>query len=289
MQWAGLSMRPALWFPVVFSLVVTACTPILSLSPPATLTPPATPSPPGLNVTVVNPSPEPIPPPPTPAAFANEETLSPKLPGRYTLKGTAPDGTVYSGKLMISPNPDYSSSSTRQAEYDLVWSSGKSGAGILITDAQETNFLAAGFGGSACSAVFYSVYNFMAGDQPTFALYGIRLEPGLYGLGSEIASPVSPRPYLEGNYTLIGANADGNKYNGTLSITKLAVTVWDLAWNVGVSTPGIGISMNKSLFAAAYGGSGCGVSVYEVMPDGSLSATWAVWGSDQVGEEIAAK
>ena len=276
-------------FIIVFSLVLTSCgsSPVPAL--PSTPTPPITPTPPGLTGTAFSPSPEPVAPPSTPVPFANEEPVSPQLAGSYTLNGTAPDGTVYSGKLTISLNPDYLTSSTRQAEYDLVWSRSKIGAGILITDARGTGFLATGFGGSACSAVFYSVYSFMDGELSTFALNGIRLEPGEYGLGSEIATPGTPRRYLEGDYDLIGSNAHGNEYKGTLSIAKNAATVWDLAWNVGLSTPGIGISLNKSLFAAAYGGTGCGVAVYQVMPDGSLHATWAAWGSDQVGDETATK
>jgi len=276
-------------FILVFSLVLTSCKPTPVAALQATPTPPSTPTPPGPSVTVFSPSTEPVAPPSTPVPFANEEPVSPQLAGSYTLNGTAPDGTVYSGKLTISLNPDYLNNSTRQAEYDLVWSRSKIGAGILITDARGTSFLATGFGGSACSAVFYSVYSFMDGDLSTFVLYGIRLEPREYGLGWEIATPGTPRPYLEGDYNLTGSNANGNEYKGTLSIAKNATTVWDLAWNVGLSTPGIGISLNKSLIAAAYGGTGCGVAMYQVMPDGSLHATWAAWGSDQVGEETATK
>jgi hypothetical protein len=129
----------------------------------------------------------------------------------------------------------------------------------------------------------------MDGDTSTFTLYGIRLEPGTFDIGSETASPVVPRPYLEGDYSLVGYNANGNEYKGTLSITKQGSTVWQLTWNVVLPIRGIGISLNKSLFAAAYGGEGCGVAVYKVNPDGSLHATWAVWGGDQVGEETATK
>ena len=65
--------------------------------------------------------------------------------------------------------------------------------------------------------------------------------------------------------------------------------VWQLAWNVGQPYNGIGISLNKSLFAATFGGDGCGVSVFEIRNDGSLHATWTVWASNQIGEETATK
>jgi hypothetical protein len=230
-----------------------------------------------------------VPPPPTPAPFANVEPVAPELAGMYTIKGIAPDGKVYSGKLTISLHSDNSSNSMKQAEYNLAWDTGSTGAGILIKDALADRYLAAGFGSSACSAVFYSVYSFLEGTTSTFTLYGIRLEPGTYNLGSETASPILPRPYLEGDYNLIGYNANGNEYSGTLSIAQSGNTIWQLAWNPGLPTPGIGISLNKSLFAAAYGGEGCGVAVYKVNPDGSLHATWAVWGGAQVGEETATK
>lgn len=214
--------------------------------------------------------------------------MAPGLAGTYAINGTTPDGKVYSGKLTITLNADNSSSSPKRANYNLAWDTGTTGAGILIKDAQGTRFLATGFGGTACSVVFYSAFSYMDGDTSTFSLYGIRLEPVTFYLGSEIASPIVPRPYLVGDYNLIGTNAIGNGYKGTLSIAQQN-NVWQLAWNVGLTTSGIGISLNKSLFAAAFGGEGCGVAVYKVNPDGSLYATWAVWGDGQVGEETAIK
>ena len=228
-------------------------------------------------------------PPPTLAPLANEEPVAPELGGTYTINGAAPDGKVYSGKLTITLNSDNSGSSTKQAEYNLAWDTGSTGAGILIKDALANRFLAASFGGPVCSAVFYSVYSYMDGDTSTFTLYGIRLEPGTFDIGSETASPVVPRPYLEGDFNLVGYSANGSEYNGTLSIAQQGAALWQLALNVVPPTLGIGISLNKSLFAAAYGGEGCGVAVYKVNPDGSLHATWAVWGGNQVGEETAAK
>ena len=280
-------MKLSLCIAMIVMMVLTACTSGETPFPSATPTLPPGPTPPATPAPTVTPSLEPVN-PPTPVPFANEQPASPGLTGVYTLNGTAPDGTVYSGKLTIRLKPD-PATGTRQAEYDLMWSRNKIGAGILVTDARGTSYLAGGFGGSACSAVFYSVYYFMVGDVSTFALYGIRLEPGDSFLGTEIASPVVPHPYLEGGYTLTGNNANGKSYKGSLTIAQQGPTIWDLAWNPGLSTPGIGISVDKSLFDAAYGGTGCGVVVYQVMPDGSLHGSWTVWGSDQVGEETASK
>ena len=228
-------------------------------------------------------------PPATPVPFAIEQPVAPELAGSYTRKGTAPDGGVYTGILSISLNSGNSNNSARQVEYRLAWDTGETGAGILIKDAIGNRFLAASFGGSACSAVFYYAFPYLQENTATFTLYGTRIEPDPFELGSEIASPIVPRPYLVGDYNLTGTNADGNGYRGTLSITQSSPSMWQLAWNVGVTTPGIGISVNKSLFAAAFGGEGCGLAVYKVNPDGSLHSTWAVWGADQVGEETATK
>ncbi|HEY5156522.1 MAG TPA: hypothetical protein VII93_00965 [Anaerolineales bacterium] len=287
-------MKPVILILLASILSLTSCEPppvqphpatIIPLNP--TFTPIPTPTPPYPNSTEI-----PIitvTPPATPVPFAIEEPVAPGLAGAYTLKGTAPDGRDYAGKLTITLNPGISNDSTMQAEYHLAWNTAATGAGILIKDAIGNRFLAAGFGGPACSAAFYYAFPYLEGNTSTFTLYGIRIEPGSFELGSEIVSPIVPRPYLVGDYYLIGTNANGNEYKGTLSITQHAASVWQLAWNVGLTAPGIGISLNKSLFAAAFGGEGCGVAVYKVNTDGSLHATWAVWGGDQVGEETATK
>jgi hypothetical protein len=204
--------------------------------------------------------------------------------GTYSINGVAPDGKAYSSKLTITLNSSFTGISTRQAVYDLAWDSGSKGAGILIKDARATSFLAASFGGPACGAVFYSI------DSGTITLTGTWLKLGTKEVGSEIASTTVLRSTLEGDYNVVGYNANGSEYKGILSITRQGMeNVWQLAWNVGQPYNGIGISLNKSLFAAAYGGEGCGVSVYKVNPGGGLHATWAVWGVDQVGEETATK
>jgi hypothetical protein len=253
------------------------------------MAPPSTPTLSGPNSTEISVPADSVTPPPTPAPFANQEPVAPELVGTYITNGIAPDGKVYSGTLTITLNSNNEGNSTKQAEYNLAWDTGSTGAGILIKDALANHFLATSFGGPTCSAVVYSPFSYLAGDTSTFTLYGIRLEPGTFDIGSETASPVVPRPYLEGDYNLVGYNANGNEYKGTLSITKQGMAVWQLTWNVVLPTNGIGISLNKSLFAAAYGGDGCGVAVYKVNSDGSLHATWAVWGGNQVGEETATK
>jgi uncharacterized protein (DUF736 family) len=227
-------------------------------------------------------------PPPTPKPFVTEASVSLVLEGTYKIKGITPDGKVYSSKLKITLNSDNSDSSTKQPVYYLAWDNGSTGAGILIKDAQSTSFLATSFGGPNCGAVFYSAFSYMDGDKSTFTLNGIWLKLGTVEIGSEIASPIAPRPYLEGDYNVVGYNANGSEYKGTLSITQQN-NVWQLAWNDGQPYTGIGISLNKSLFAAAFGGEGCGVSVYEVNNDCSLHSTWAVWAVNQVGEETATK
>ena len=287
-------MKPVVFLLLASSLLLAACGPSPVQLHPATIIP-------------TNPTITPIPtlPPPysnnagtpnasaaypaTPLPFAMEEPVAPQLAGTYTINDTPPDGTGYPGQLTITLNTGRSPGSTPQAGYNLAWNSGVTGAGILIKDAVGNRFLAARFGGSACSAVFYSAFPYQAGNTATFTLYGIRIEPGTSELGSEIASPFVPRSYLEGDFNLIGTNANGNEYLGTLSINQYSASVWHLAWNVGLTTPGIGISLNKSLFAAAFGGEGCGLSVGRINPDGSLHTIRVVWGDDQALEGTAIK
>ena len=210
--------------------------------------------------------------------------MSPVLEGTYTIKGIAPDGKAYSSKLTITLNPDNPDSSTKQAVYYLAWDNGSTGAGILIQDARATSFLATSFGGPACGAIFYSI------DSGRLTLTGTWLKLDTSEIGSEIASSTVLRTTLEGDYNVAGYNANGSEYQGTLSITRQDMeNVWQLTWNVGQPYDGIGISLNKSLFAAAFGGEGCGVSVFEVNNDGSLHSIWAVWAGNQIGEETATK
>jgi len=204
--------------------------------------------------------------------------------GTYNIKGIAPDGKPYSSELTITLKTDNPDSSNKQPVYYLAWDNGSAGAGILIKDARATSFLATSFGGPGCGAIFYSI------DSGTLTLTGTWLKPGTMEIGSEIESPTVLRSTLEGDYNVVGYTAIGSEYKGTLSITRQGMeNVWQLAWNVGQPYNGIGISLNKSLFAAAFGGEGCGVSVFEVNNDGSLHATWAVWASNQIGEETATK
>lgn len=212
---------------------------------------------------------------------ATETTVLPGLEGTYNVKGIAPDGKDYLRKLTISLN---SRCSSERAIYRLSWDNGSSGAGFLIKDARTTVFLAAGFGGSICEVVFYSI------DPTTIALRGTRLWLGTLQITSELASPTAKRETLEGDYNLIGLDYSEKIYQGTLSITQPGMeNVWQMVWKIGQPFTGIGISINKSLFAAASGGAGCGVAVYEANPDGSLHATWTEWGDQQVGEETATK
>ena len=223
-------------------------------------------------------------PAPTPTELVTAVSFPPAVEGTYTINGSSPDGKAYSRKLTITLNSENSGGSKKQPIYQLAWDDGTNGVGILIKDARATNFLAASFGGSSCGAVFYSI------DPATIMLTGTRLKLNKPEIGSETASPTIMRSTLEGDYDLKGFNTNGSEYKGTLSITRHGMeNVWQLTWNVMQPYDGIGISINKSLFAAAFGGEGCGVSVDEVKEDGSLHATWAIWAGHQVGEETAIK
>jgi len=264
---------------LVIGLGLSGCRLFPAYPPSPAITP--LPPTPASTVTQVSIPSDMVTPPPTPAQNVTVAPVSPEVEGTYNINGVTPDGKFYSGKLTITLNSYITGSSTNQALYDLAWDNGSKGAGILIQDVLATSFLAASFGGPSCGAIFYSIVS-----GPTLA--GPRLELGAKEIGNETASPTVLHSTLDGDYSVVGYEANGSEYNGTLSIIQEG-NVWQLAWKVGQSYNGIGISLNKSLFAAAYGGEGCGVSVYKVNTDGSLHATWAVWGVNQVGEETAIK
>jgi hypothetical protein len=269
---------------LVMGLVVSGCGSSPALSPTPTIMPfPPTPAP---TVTQVSVPSDMVTPPPTPIPLITEAPVSlKKVEGTYNINGVAPNGKDYSGKLTITLNSYNTGSFAKQAVYDLAWDNGSTGAGILIKDALATNFLATSFGGPTCGAVFYSV-DYSVDSNMT--LTGPWLKLGTKEIGTEIASSTVSRSTLDGDYNVVGYNANGSEYNGTLSLIRQG-NVWQLTWNVGQSYNGVGISLNKSLFATAYGGEDCGVSVYKVNTDGSLHATWAVSGVNQVGEETATK
>ena len=266
-----------------FGLILSACGSSLALSPTPTILP-FSPTP-AMTLTQGSGSTGMATPAPSPASTVTMAPVSLDIEGTYTVQGVRPDGSSYSGGLTIRLNPPTAGSSTNQAVYDLAWNDGLKGAGILIQDALDTNFLATSSGGPACAAVFYSAV-YSAGSD--IALSGTRLSLGTKEIGTESAYPTGPRSTLDGDYDAVWINANGGETNGTLSILQQG-NIWQLAWNFGQPYTGIGISLNKSLFAAASGGEGCGVFVYKVNSDGSLHATWAEWGGNQVGEETAVK
>jgi hypothetical protein len=267
-------------FVLVTGLVISGCGSSRVLPTIPTMMPFA-PTPTARQVSVPT---EMVTPPPTSIPFVTEASGSLAIGGTYNIKGIAPDGKAYSSKLTITLKSDNPDSSNKQPVYYLAWDNGSAGAGILIKDARATSFLATSFGGPTCGAIFYSI------DSGTLTLTGTWLKLGTMEIGSEIASPTVLLSTLEGDYNVVGYNAIGSEYKGTLSITRQGMeNVWQLAWNVGQPYNGIGISLNKSLFAAAFGGEGCGVSVYQVNNDGSLHAIWAVWAGNQIGEETATK
>ncbi len=198
------------------------------------------------------------------------------LEGTFNISGTNPDGSSYTGTLNLKLNDSYTSNDVKVDVYDATWGDGSIGTGILIA-----NMLATSFGGGECGAVFYAI-------DTDFSLAGLWLSLDTKQIGTENATPAQARNSLDGAFQLVGSNPDGSQYQGTLTLIPQG-DVWQLVWDIdGSTTDGVGINASD-LFAAAYGGQGCGVGLYSATADNSLSGVWAIWGNQNIGTETAIK
>jgi len=166
-------MKPVNFYLLVSVLFLASCGPSPLQPPPATIipfnptyTPLPTPTPPFPNSTET----------PIPIVTGNSPATPFHLPLRNLWLRSWQVAILfkarhrmesYTGILSISLNPAISNSSTRRAEYRLAWDTGATGGGIFDQGCNREPFLAAGFGGSACSAVFYYAFPYMQGNTST--------------------------------------------------------------------------------------------------------------------------
>jgi hypothetical protein len=198
------------------------------------------------------------------------------LQGTFDISGTNLDGSAYTGTLNLALNDSYNSNSVKVDVYDATWGDGSTGTGMLLA-----NMLATSFGSGKCGAVFYTINSDMSLD-------GLWLTVDTKKIGTETITPTDARSSLGGTYQVNGTNPDGSAYTGTFELIQQG-DVWQIIWDIAGNTfDGVGITTGD-LFAAAYGGDGCGVGLYEATSDNSLSGIWAVWGLQQMGTETAIK
>ena len=95
---------------------------------------------------------------------------------------------------------------------------------------------------------------------------------------------------LTGSYDATGTNPDGSAYEAKLVVTRRG-EVYQFSWDSGGrSYDGVGVA-NKDTVAVGFtdgkDGKGCGVVLYDINPDGSLSGKSGYWGVDSQERELA--
>jgi hypothetical protein len=89
----------------------------------------------------------------------------------------------------------------------------------------------------------------------------------------------------EGYYEVLGTNPDGSQYQGGFALQAGPSASWIVTWQVGnEQVQGLGL-IQAGVMAVSFVVNGRpGVSIFEVMADGKLRATWTTGGG--VGTEI---
>ncbi len=91
-----------------------------------------------------------------------------------------------------------------------------------------------------------------------------------------------------GAYDISGTNPDGSLYTGSLDLQQIGMSSFRLQWTVGTNTiDGVGMVSGLVLAVVFQLGEQTGMGMYELRPNGELSGTWTVIGSQATGTEIA--
>ncbi len=96
---------------------------------------------------------------------------------------------------------------------------------------------------------------------------------------------------IAGDYTVTGANVDGGgKYDGDLRITPRD-DVYQFSWvSGGESSDGVGVMTGNKIavaFTKGTDGTGCGVVLYKILPNGDLDGKAGYWGVNSAESETA--
>ncbi len=104
----------------------------------------------------------------------------------------------------------------------------------------------------------------------------------------------SPTPSdISGNYAATGTNVDGGgNYTADLVVAKRD-DVYQFSWNSnGNKYEGVGVQTGNKVavaFADGTDGSGCGVILYKINPEGTLNGKTGYWGANETESESASR
>ncbi len=193
------------------------------------------------------------------------------LPGNYVVTGKDFDGQPYTGSLRITEAGQV---------FRLTYSDGKTQRGMGI---QRGNQLFASWGPS--NKCTLSAMDIQAGGK----LAGPWGDLDHTTLGIERLTKQAGAPdKLEGTYESVGKDANGQAYDGITTITANGQTFRVVYKDSASVYNGVGIRQGNGL-AVSYGGARCGVSIYSMATDGSLSGPYAEFGDGRLGLETLKK
>ena len=204
---------------------------------------------------------------------APSQAAASDIGGDYTVTGTNPNGTSYSGNLSVVK---------RDEVYQFSWTSGDreyDGVGVRTDDTVAVSFTE-GADGKGCGVVLYTVGTdgSLDGRSGYWGVNATETEKATRRSGTDLA----------GLYDVTGKNPTGGDYKGTLAVNKRG-RGYSFQWDIGgTSFSGVGLQ-NGDKAAVGFGGQQCGFVSYVIMRDGRLSGTWGGQGSRDFGTEVAQK
>lgn len=189
------------------------------------------------------------------------------LPGDYIVEGRDFDGKAYTGRLRIT---------AAGPVFRMAYTEDRTLRGMGI---QRGNQLFTAWGpNSKCTVSALEI----KGDGNLEGPWG-DLERNALGTES-LQKQAGAGGQVDGTYASRGRTPDGESYDGITTIAASgAVFKVNFKDNDG-NQPGVAIRQGQAL-AVAYGGNRCGVSVYTIAPDGTLSGPYAAPTDNRLGLE----
>ncbi len=208
-----------------------------------------------------------------PPAKSTPEAAKKDISGTYDATGTNPGGGgMYKAALKVTPHDDV---------YQFTWESGgKSYDGVGVQTGNSVGVaFTEGDNGKGCGVVLYSIGSDGSLDGKTgyWGVNTMEREKATRTSGSDLA----------GKYDISGTNPGGEKYAGSLEVSKQG-DGYVFKWNAGSEFQGFGIQTGDKA-TVGFGGKQCAFVAYEVKPDGTLEGKWGGPGSNSFGTETAKK
>lgn len=104
------------------------------------------------------------------------------------------------------------------------------------------------------------------------------------------ALPQDARAQQAGLYNITGTGIDGTPYSGQLLLEQAGLSSWRVQWAIGTTRlTGVGMTSGNTFAIAFNLGNATGMSIYTVLPDGSMTGQWTMIGSQGIGTETAVR